>query len=401
MSQRMGSLDLGDEDVEMSQQMPFLGPVFDIELGKAEEGDAKTLQLQLKKTAMEELYNKAVGALTQALGGFNKEQFLKSLEENVLYEGGDLSVFYQELAKLDALNWLERHQNELLELELPLAIELSINYQRNAQPETLITFYTKARELIEPPKKTGARSREQDSERKKEPKLKKSRPQKGPLGAPAPFEKSERRQEPSDAPAPASDDFQKEAVKGNGKTNKANFAERGLKYGSRREKKWVKLGDREEASFAFKRPKSGARDTTDTAVYTWDGVGYTVNTGVVLDQVFGVNRITTPSPVQGQKRGVYFENDENLERYQRARKYWEEEVKEKSGSARANWNPANPGVQLTERAYNTPYSAAPKEGLNQTYHYVRTDGELTSATKQEKDAPKTTGGEATSSDLES
>jgi len=339
----MGSLDLGDEDVEMSQQLPSLGADFDIELREAEEGDAKTLQLQLKKTAMEGSYNKAVEALTRALEGFNKKQFLKTLEENVLYEGGDLSVFYQELAKLDALNWLKRHKNELLKLELPLAIELSINYQRNAQPETLITFYDEATRLLEPPKKTGARSSSETSQKKKRRR-----------------KEEETSEISSGVPASVNKDALQEAVKSNEAIRK-DYAERADFLGRHAEPadflgkhRWFSEDGETKQVFIVSEPEP--RQTKFNVKERSDDAPEEPN--VELEQVFGAIRMKL---TKDRKSRVFFRTKKDAKIYRGAKVYWENQVQKEAGlTGKPSWGDKNFNVKgvtisLPERAYHTPW----------------------------------------------
>ena len=191
-SQQVEFLDFVAQDAESSQPVEPLEAFFKPELAEADE--------ESKKESMKRYFDIAYDGLKSDLNGLNRENFLVSLEIEV-YKRGDLEQYYENLAKLDALYWLDRHQNELLKLKLPPTIELSIDYQFSAEPETLITFYNDATRLLKPPKTPGVRGREQDSKPGKKQGIKKSKLQKEPSGAPASVEKSEPQQEPLGAPA--------------------------------------------------------------------------------------------------------------------------------------------------------------------------------------------------------
>ena len=361
----------GKKFKKSSQPMDSLGSIFKkrrAELRERESRQAELRERESRKNEMKSLFDTAVEELEIHLDQNSENDFLESLERKV-YSGGSLDDYYKEVAKLDALKWLERHREEVLDLRLPSVIVLAIQYNLSAQPKILTKFHEDATRLLEPIKKPEKRDIEKPAQEVK-------RARKDNTG-----------REPSGESASASDeDVLKKDVTKNGKIRK-NDNLKGLKIGRRRAKTWVSEDGKTRKDFAVKKPE-GEKGTIFSILEKSDNGKWAEPSeyNMELERVFGVIRI---KQTKQRRPHYYYQNNDDLKKYLAAVDYWTKQVQKQANSTdKPSWsvNLNQKGVALKERAYYTPFIKT-IEGQSVKITYVNKKGEVVSENFIMENAP--------------
>jgi hypothetical protein len=332
---------------------------------------------KLKKITMEKDYDTAYKQLQHALGGKNGSEFLGYLEDMVYDGEGSLDDYYKEVAKLDALKWLDRHKESVLDLNLPDKIVLTFPYDFASQPEILTEFFNNAKTLVEGGNSFGKRRGSET-------------PSKETAGT-----KRQRKKEKKTRGRPSvNEDALQEAVKSN-QPIRTVYAELGDFLGRHadpedflRKHHWFSGGG-EKQVFKVSKPTARGQKKFNIEERLEDEKDYKVpeEKNVELDQVFGVIRMKLWQEMNSR---VFFRFKEDPEIYRVAKVYWEKRVQEEANSkAKPSWsdnyNVTGVKISLQNRAYHTPWIKKDND-KEVTITYVTKGGEVDTQTFPKIDA---------------